>query len=83
MTTAARILDDIAATIRELDDPEDGLSAVELGELLSHHLPAYGLERHRKPEVAPFVARTNPDKRVGAGHLAELIVAEFDLDKEH
>lgn len=31
--------------------------------------------------VADFVARTNPDKRMGAGALAELIVAEFNLDE--
>jgi hypothetical protein len=70
---------DLAATIRRIDG-DNTLDPHDLGRLLAEHEPL-----RRKvidTELAAFVERTNPRKDVGAGALAELIVAEFELDGE-
>ncbi|GAA0494182.1 hypothetical protein Ade02nite_20590 [Paractinoplanes deccanensis] len=64
---------DLVNLIRDVDG-DNSLSSYELGLELYYRLGVTG--------VVGFVERTNPDKRLGAGQLAELIVAEFNLDKE-
>ncbi len=78
MTT--RTADALAGIIRAVDG-DNTLSAGDLGwEIATRVCPSrldlYGTD------FVKFVERTNPDKAMGAGQLAELIVAEFDLDKE-
>jgi hypothetical protein len=74
------LIDVIAAHIRRVDGG-NRLTPHELGmalcDLLGHR--PYRLD---STELIGFVKRTNPDKRMGAGALAELIVAEFNLDEE-
>lgn len=82
MTTAARTVDDIAEVIREIDGDND-LPAVQLGKKLSETLYRRSLIGvNRMGAVVAFVISTNPDKALTPDRLAELIVAEFDLDKE-
>ncbi|MGX6604822.1 hypothetical protein ACWKSP_22240 [Micromonosporaceae bacterium Da 78-11] len=74
----ATLTNDIAAIIREVDG-DNQLTPMQLGYRIVVNLP-------QPPEfggdLIRFVERTNPDKKMGAGRLAELLVAEFDLDKE-
>ena len=74
------LADEIAQHIRAVDGGNQ-LTARELGQRLASRLHGDG---HFVPtaDLVPFVERTNPDKRLGAGALAELIVAEFRLDEE-
>jgi hypothetical protein len=76
----ARVVTDIAEVIREID-PDNRLPLAELSATLTNRLIAfYGDADLFAADIVAFVERTNPDKRLGAGALAELIVAEFDLD---
>jgi hypothetical protein len=75
-------INDIAAIIREVDGG-NRLDIYELGWKVQERLDSQ--RSPRKPlgaDLVLFLARTNPDKKMGAGRLAELIVAEFDLDEE-
>lgn len=70
------IINDLAQFIRRVDG-DNALSPAALGwEIVGWLPPIFGAD------VVGFVERTNPDKRLGAGRLAELIVAEFKLDEE-
>ncbi len=77
----ARLVNDIAEVIREIDGdnrkPIQELSA----QLATRLVTFYGDDVLYAEDVVAFVERTNPDKTMGAGALAELIVAEFDLDE--
>ncbi len=79
MTTGTtRIVNDLAAIIREADGnnrlrPEPLAMSIEDG---LQDLDIYTVEW--KP-LAAFIARTNPDKTLSVRALAELIVAEFNL----
>lgn len=76
MTTTINAL---AGLIRQVD-ADNTLAPTDLGEALAAKLPPFFQTRHSRDLVA-FVERTNPDKTMGAGALAELIVAEFELDE--
>jgi hypothetical protein len=70
------LVDEIAEHIRRVD-ASNQLAPTELGwEIVLWMKPVFGAD------LVGFVERTNPDKRMGAGRLAELIVAEFNLDEE-
>jgi hypothetical protein len=71
----------LAGLIRQVDG-DNTLSATDLGHELAGKFPPFFANQHGAALVA-FVERTNPDKTLGAGQLAELILAEFDLDKEN
>lgn len=74
-------VNDIAAIIREIDG-NNQMPLPEFSATLTNRLVAfYGHDALFASEVVEFVERTNPDKRLGAGALAELIVAEFGLDE--
>ncbi|HEY6115929.1 MAG TPA: hypothetical protein VI172_08225 [Candidatus Dormibacteraeota bacterium] len=74
------LINDIAQHIRRIDG-NNNMPAGELGNKVMCQF--YELfPDGRRSEVAAFVERTNPDKRMGAGALAELICAEFNLPKE-
>jgi hypothetical protein len=77
----ARLVNDIAAIIREVDG-DNKLSPADLGATLATRLIPFYSDLYAEDVIA-FVERANPDKRMGAGRLAELLVAEFDLDKEN
>ncbi len=81
MTT--RLVNDIAGFIRRIDG-NNRLPARVLGGRIADFVNGLdGLSRDiadLRTQFADFVERTNPDKQMGAGALAELIVAEFDLD---
>jgi hypothetical protein len=64
------LVDEITQHIRRVDGGNK-LSPHELGMELYYRFGNTG--------VVGFVERVNPDKRLGAGRLAELICAEFDL----
>ena len=74
------IIDDIAQQIRIVDGGNT-MTARDLGIAIAPSVTT-GLADLECDDVVAFVERTNPDKAMGAGQLAELIVAEFDLDKE-
>lgn len=76
MTT--NIIDQIAQHIRIVDGGNK-LPARDLGEKIGNYLDDDGC-KGCVDLVADFVARINPDKRMGAGALAEVIAAEFGLD---
>lgn len=77
----SHIVNDLAEFIRRVDG-DNKLPAEELSAALANHLiDAFGHERVFASDVVEFVERTNPDKAMGAGQLAELIVAEFQLDE--
>jgi hypothetical protein len=79
---STRLVNDIAEVIREIDG-DNKMAVQELSAALSNRFVTYyGHDVLFASDVVEFVERTNPDKRLGAGRLAELIVAEFDLDKE-
>jgi hypothetical protein len=76
-----RTVSNLAEVIREIDGANK-MSPTDLGARLASRLIAfYGDDELYAHDVIAFVERTNPDKRLGAGALAELIVAEFDLDE--
>jgi len=77
---SARTEIDIADMIREVDG-DNRMSPTNLGATLASRLCVFYSDLE-VTDVIEFVERTNPDKQMGAGRLAELIVAEFDLDKE-
>ena len=77
----ARTINDIAALIREVD-PDNRKNPAALGAVLASRLVAFYGDLYAADIIA-FVARTNPDKQMGAGALAELIVAEFNMDQEN
>lgn len=79
-TVYDRTVHDLAALIREIDG-DNLMSPVDLGATLASRLCVFHGDLYAVDVIA-FVERTNSDKRMGAGKLAELIVAEFDLDKE-
>lgn len=80
MTT--NIVNDIAQQICFVDG-DNQLSAAELAwGIASTEELARTLAVVRVADLIAFVERVNPDKTLGAGRLAELIVEEFDLDKE-
>jgi len=75
------LVDEIAQIIRVADGnnrakPETLAMAIEDG---LQDLDIYTVGW--KP-LAEFLQRSNPDKQIGAGRLAELIVAEFRLGEE-
>jgi hypothetical protein len=76
----ASVTDAMAGIIRQVDG-NNTLSATELGRAITAKFPPFFGNQHGADLIA-LVERTNPDKAMGAGRLAELIVAEFDLDKE-
>jgi hypothetical protein len=77
----ARLINDIAEVIREIDG-DNKLSAHELSwGVVSDPRMAHRFAGVRLGDLTAFVERTNPDKTMGAGALAELIVAEFDLNQ--
>ncbi len=75
----ARTVDDIAALIREVDS-DNAMDSNVLGRKVAERLLPAGDVRIN--DMAGFIGWTNPDKTMGAGALAELIVDEFDLDEE-
>jgi hypothetical protein len=79
MTTTA--MDALAGIIRQVDG-NNALSPTDLGWEIASKMPPFFLNGYGQA-LADFVERTNPDKRMGAGRLAELIVAEFRLDEEN
>ena len=76
--TPARI---IAGLIRHRDSDNRATASALGAEIAEWLVGTVGFDR--PADLVAFVERTNPDKRMGAGRLAELIVAEFNLDKEH
>lgn len=76
----ALLVDDLAQFIRRVDG-DNTATPKALGELISNWIDGEGYEVPREDVIA-FVERANPDKWVGAGRLAGLIVAEFGLDEE-
>lgn len=78
-----QLVDQIAQHIRFVDGGNK-LDAYDLGDRIASYL-YNDLElistESQAIKIESFVARTNPDKTMGAGALAELIVAEFDLDE--
>lgn len=83
MNTTARAVSDIAGVIREIDG-DNTLTARVLGEAIDTFLRSQGLvvDQANQYAVEDFVARKNLNKMLTSDRLAELIVAEFDLDKE-
>jgi hypothetical protein len=87
-----RTVDGIAALIREVDgDRMDRLSPTDLGGRVARWLTQHGLISTEAQEnaVEDFVYDTvrgaglGQPKPTTPNALAELIVAEFDLDEEH
>jgi hypothetical protein len=76
----ATVKTEVADVIREVDG-SNRMSAVNLGATLASRLCVFYDDLYAEDVIA-FVERTNPDKQLDAGRLAELIVAEFDLDEE-
>lgn len=70
----------MAGLIRQVDG-DNRLSPTDLGEAIVAKMPPHFQTTHGKALVS-LVAEQNPDKRLSAGRLAELIVADFDLSKE-
>jgi len=75
-----RTVNDIADMIREVDG-DNRMTSTFLGATLASRLCVFYSDLE-VVDVIAFVDRTNPDKRMGAGRLAELLDAEFNLDKE-
>lgn len=79
----SNIVNDIAAVIRQMDG-DNTMQPRTLGVKVATALSLSRADCFDKAvPIVAFVERTNPDKTLGAGALAELIVAEFDLDKEN
>jgi hypothetical protein len=77
------IIDEIAQHIRIVDG-NNAMDPHKLGNEIAGFLISRGLIVTEDDEIAVtnFAADYNHDKTMGAGRLAELIVAEFDLNKE-
>jgi hypothetical protein len=75
------LIDEIAAHIRRVDG-SNKMPARVVGTRIANFLDGVtdGSEE-TQIRIEDFVERTNLDKTVGAGALAELIVAEFRLDE--
>lgn len=73
-------INDIAAHIRRVDGG-NRMGPAELGWAIQEFVDQ-GREKPLGADVPLFVERINPDKTMGAGALAEAIVAEFGLDPE-
>lgn len=71
----------IIAGLIQHRDGDNRLSAHDLGAAIADWL-AETVDFRRGTELVAFVERTNPRKDVGAGALAERIVAQFELDGE-
>ena len=82
----APLVDDLAQFIRRVDG-DNRMYPRSLGARIADFVNGVnGLvdgPNEIRNRYADFVERTNPDKRMGAGALAELIMAEFGLDKEN
>jgi hypothetical protein len=78
MTTLTNTL---AGIIRNVDG-DNSMRPRDLGYAIADKFPPFIINQHGN-DIAAFVERTNPDKQIGASALAELIVAEFDLDEEN
>ncbi|MEU4558437.1 hypothetical protein AB0F72_08605 [Actinoplanes sp. NPDC023936] len=77
----ARTVNDLAEMIREVDG-DNTMPLPYFSATITNRLVAlYGHDALFASEVVEFVERTNCDKQLGAGRLAELIVAEFELDE--
>jgi hypothetical protein len=80
-----RRIEDVAAYIRSVDG-DNSRSAAALGRLIGWRVAdecdvqEMGARIALVDAVIAFVERINPEQRMGAGALAELIVAEFGLD---
>ncbi len=74
---------DLAQHIRRIDGG-NRMDPHKLGNEIAGFLIDRGLIVTEDDEIAVtnYAADRNPDKRMGAGALAELIVAEFKLDEE-
>ncbi len=76
------LVDEIAQHIRRIDG-NNKMPATILGGRIADFLEGV---TDGSPELrtrfVDFVERTNADKRTGAGRLAELIAAEFDLPED-
>jgi hypothetical protein len=81
-TVADLAIRDLAALIRDVDGDNTlapRILGVKIATALSlHHAGCFD----KAVTIVEFVERTNPDKRMDAGRLAELIITEFELDKE-
>jgi hypothetical protein len=77
------LVDEIAGEIRRVDGG-NMLTARVLGEAIDVFLRDKDMvaDAANPYAVEDFIARKNLNKLMDAGHLAELIVAEFNLDKE-
>ena len=71
---------DVLASILRVEDSDNRLSPKDLGLAIADKFPPSLINEHGNA-LAAFVERANPDKHLGADRLAELIVAEFRLDK--
>lgn len=76
----ATIVDVLASFIRTTDN-DNTMSPHDLGVAVADTFPPFFINKYGNDLIA-FVERTNPDKKMGAGRLAELIVAEFGLNEE-
>ncbi len=73
------LINDLAAHIRQVDG-NNQMPPGDLGRSIAGFLIV--ANQHRPvADVVAFVEHNNADKTMGAGALAELIVAEFDLDE--
>ena len=83
MTTTARTVSDIAEMIREIDG-DNTKDVYELAWQIQERLDVARVPNEPLgADLVLFMARTNPDKALTPDRLAELIVAEFELDKEN
>lgn len=79
-SVTARTVNDIADMIREVDR-DNRMTATNLGATLASRLCVFYGDLE-VVDVIDFVVEVNPDKTLGAGRLAGLIVEEFQLDEE-
>lgn len=70
----------MAGLIRQVDG-DNTLSPTGLGEALAAKMPPH-FQKTYGADLVAFVDGVNPHKQMGAGALAELIVAEFRLDRQ-
>ena len=73
------VIDALAGIIRQVDG-NNQLSPTDLGKAIVAKMPPFIQNTHGLGMIS-FVERINPNKTMSAGLLAELIVAEFGLDK--
>lgn len=81
------LIEDLAAFIRRVDGNNAIFPAAlgrRIGWTLADRRGIQGIDARAAyiERVVAFVERTNPDKRMGAGALAQRIAAEFGLDGE-